>query len=267
MTRTDEALRGAVARNSLEILFRRAGERGWETLARPRALKTQVDEGRPTYRLEADAAGLGAGRAQQTFAAEVVVMQHYTASTDLRYLPRAIVSHWVDRGAGVQVRLSAQPDELPVLPEGLAGWEGRFGSYLVYTANARTLPLVLHALRNARRREDEPAGPNATGEALVTDSSVELPSLELEFGAPEPARPAPASGRRGRTELPEMTAADLIAFLRQAQDPSDPLNLSLAPDDDSPGRADEPAPKPGRPAGRPRPRKVAPRRPRPEPDG
>ncbi|MCX7784346.1 MAG: hypothetical protein N2318_11975 [Meiothermus sp.] len=133
----------------LEIQLLIGGQTEWLTLENPRNLQTKADVvGHFGFRLECDGLGFRPRDHLGQFFAHFLVLQNYLASTDLKYLPKAAVSYRIFADK-IELEVQAYPTDLPTLPQGFAGWEGRNPTHLTYNAKPSELPTLINFLKQS----------------------------------------------------------------------------------------------------------------------
>ncbi len=135
----------------LEVQLLVSGLGEWIALENPRGLQIQADVvGHFGFRLECDGLGFRPRDHIGQFFAHFLVLQNYLASTDLKYLPKAAVSYRIFRDK-IEVEVQAYPSDLPTLPQGFAGWEGRNPTHLTYNAKPSELQTLVDFLKQSVR--------------------------------------------------------------------------------------------------------------------
>ena len=132
----------------LEVLIRPQHQTHWQTLERP--IKHQMIASAPSEsQYVICAAAMPDGTHMGKSLAELIIQQHHMASTDVRYLPRALIRHHPDHATGgICLNITALPGPLPELPPDMRSWEGRHATYLMYTAKPQQLQEFLEILMN-----------------------------------------------------------------------------------------------------------------------
>ncbi|WP_299430609.1 hypothetical protein [uncultured Meiothermus sp.] len=132
----------------MEIQLLISGQTEWLPLENPRNLQTRASvEGHFGFRLECDGLGFRPRDHMGQFFAHFLVLQNYLASTDLKYLPKAAVSYRIFSDK-IELEIQAYPADLPALPQGFAGWEGRNPTHMTYNAKPRELQALVDFLKH-----------------------------------------------------------------------------------------------------------------------
>ena len=200
--------RGAGQGSSLEVFVREAGSSHWAALAVRHAAFNVNADGRIVYDITLPPGGRGGGG----YMAQVLVLRHYVANSDVHYIPRANVEVAPKGDADLHLTMTGQRAELPELPDSLAGWEGRHNTFLSYTASARVLDDLLAFVRDLA-----PLGagrsPGAAGQTLGRAQ----------------ARPDPRATSGARDVL-QADSDDLAEFLeRTARTAGPPTSVEAVP--------------------------------------
>lgn len=131
----------------LTILYRRAGTPDWHELGNARELRMAAHEdGGHCYDLVSDP--IDPARPRQELEAQVIVVQHYPASHDLRFLPRATLAYHGDwKVEGSRVRIISHAHDAPDLPVEYRMFEHRTPTHLSITAKPHDLETLMDAFR------------------------------------------------------------------------------------------------------------------------
>lgn len=134
-------------RSPLEVLFRPENMSEWVWLQAPKNLQTKADSaGRIGFRLECEGLGFKPRDHIGRFFAHLLVLQHYMASSDLKYFPQALLSYHIKLDK-TEVEIQASEAPIPTLPQGFAGWEGRNPTHLTFNAKPRELEELVAFLK------------------------------------------------------------------------------------------------------------------------
>jgi hypothetical protein len=159
--------------SSFEVLFRPHHERLWQSIRRPSQLSllsSTLHESQ--YSLTGE--GLSDRSRMGKITAEIVIQTHHAASSDVRYLPNALLRYHADRNGGaIQFEIIAKEGPLPELPLDMRGWEGRHATYLTYTARGANLKEILDLVMNQK------VEPPARSTLEKNPTVAEVPKIKL----------------------------------------------------------------------------------------
>ena len=134
-------------RSPLEVLFCPEGQSEWVSLESPQNLQKKTDAaGHIGFSLECKGLGFQPRDPIGQFFARLLVLQNFLASSDLKYFPRAMISYRI-RTDKTELEIQSAEAELPTLPQGFAGWEGRNPTHLSFNAKPRELEELLAFLK------------------------------------------------------------------------------------------------------------------------
>jgi hypothetical protein len=136
--------------SNLEVLFRPHHERSWQSIQRPSQLSVLS-----SLPHESQYSLIGAGLSDRSrmgkITAEIVMQTHHSASSDVRYLPNALLRYHMDQNTkSIVFEITAKEGPLPELPVDMRGWEGRHPTCLTYTARGSQLKEFLDLVMNQK---------------------------------------------------------------------------------------------------------------------
>lgn len=141
-------------RDGVEIFWRSQPKANWQQVAGPRAVQMHTDSsGILTCTLECTGIGADYQDYRGEFLGEVILQKHFIGSTEVRYLPKALI-YYRFRDNILEIRSVSGEQPRLNLPSSIRQWENPHASFWSYTASALELTGLIELLKNATNAAD-----------------------------------------------------------------------------------------------------------------